>query len=88
MNKDEFLSHIYSKKETLGSQIDVVETWQKEKGIKNMSFMLSVPCTFGYCNLRQDNSMTSVTIKIDHALQINIDGAVKIDFGLRPSVMK
>ena len=88
MNKDEFLSHIYSKKEPLGSQIDVVETWQKEKGIKNMSFMLSVPCTFGYCNLGQDKNRTAVTIKRDHAVQINIDGAGKIDFGLRPSVMK
>lgn len=29
-----------------------------------------------------------VTIKRDHAIQINIDGAGKIDFGLRPSVMK
>ena len=88
MNKDEFLSHIYSKKETLGSQIDVVETWQKEKGIKNMSFLLSVPCTFGYCSLGQDKNRTAVTIKRDHAVQINIDGAGKIDFGLRPSVMK
>ena len=88
MNKDEFLSHIYSKKETLGSQIDVVETWQKEKGIKNMSFLLSVPCTFGYCSLGQDKNRTAVTIKRDHAVQINIDGEGKIDFGLRPSVMK
>ena len=88
MNKDEFLSHIYSEKETLGSQIDVVETWQKEKGIKNMSFLLSVPCTFGYCSFGQDKNRTAVTIKRDHAVQINIDDEGKIDFGLRPSVMK
>ena len=88
MNKDEFLSHIYSEKEFLQSQIDVVETWQRVKGIRNMSFLLSVPCTFGYYSLGQDKNRTAVTIKRDHAIQINIDGAGKIDFGLRPSVMK
>ena len=88
MNKDEFLSHIYSEKEFLQSQIDVVETWQRVKGIRNMSFLLSVPCTFGYYSLGQDKNRTAVTIKRDHAIQINIDGAGKIDFGLRSSIMK
>ena len=88
MNKDEFLSHIYSEKETLGSQIDAVETWQKEKGIKNMSFQLSVPCTFGYCNFRQNKNKTAVTIKGSHTLQINIDDEGKIDYGLRPEVLE